>query len=451
MATYPKKDDKNLPIPPNVLKNVLSSAWARLLMYDDASSSQKSRYQLTRRWAIFLWFSAAFFAVIKGVFDFVEIAGKPRGELLEGFLQFLLVIIPAAGVAVMSWGIQFANSVAWIEYRTSAEKIRSQIYLFRTKSADYYNKTPEERRDRLLASLNQADRLIPEGIGLPSNLLLPQDPKVAAQLKGKADTEASAISREDGFFTELTVEEYIEVRVKKQIDWYTGRVSKDMGGMERYQMLALAIAGTGTILAALGHGIEAFVAITTASGIAISMWSNIRMFGATYFIFRQTANDLQDELDRWNALEADKRTDERGRLFIEVAEKIFLRENEEWRKQSIQMQTANEQTLLKNMQMSGVKLPPVPGSQEAVAAAQKLTEEKPPTSPRETTPKSVVDGPTGLEPANKPLLDSSDDSKPDDKPPMNSSDDSKPADEKSGNGANGSTKGILENDQQTKI
>jgi SMODS and SLOG-associating 2TM effector domain 1 len=405
MATNEKKDTKAASKTPNPYENVLRSAWARLLMYDDASSSQKQRYQLTRRWAILLWFSASFIAIIKAVFDFEVIAGVQRGRILEGFLQLLLVMIPAAGVAVMSWGIQFANSVAWIEYRTSAEKIRSQIYLFRTSSSDYYNLTPEQQHDRLLSAVNEADRLIPEGIGLPSNLLLPQDPKVAGTLNKKADDEASAIARADGFFTQMTVDEYIEMRVKNQIGWYTGRVSKDMKSMERYQMVALGVAGLGTVLAALGYGIEAFVALTTAAGIAVAMWSNIRMFGATYFIFRQTANDLQDELDRWNALDPIKRTPEGARSFIETAEKIFLRENEEWRKQSIQMQTANEQTLLKNMQMSGVKLPPVPGSQEAVTAARKELNELPPTPPGEVTPDSIVDGAKGIEPIGEPILD----------------------------------------------
>ncbi len=339
------------------------AAWRRFLDYDVASSNQKSLHQRIRRWIIVLALLTSAGAVIS-----IYAGGMPfLVDLVQQPLRIALIIMPIASVALMNYAAQFSTSTGWVEYRVSAEMIRSQIYLYRMNIPPYRGLDTYEKRAKLLEEVAGIDDWMRK-----HNIPMPQmqnltDEQVIDRVDNKTEGE-----RDDGFCP-VNIQQYLDWRINYQINWYTDKIEKDYKTMRQNRLLALGIASAGSVLAGIGGGLEGLVGITTAMGVALTTYSDVQMYGRTYRLYHEAAFDLKRLLNNWYTLppsEHEARTDE----FIIGFEKVFDTERRRWREDTIRAQISTEQAIYSQVQQ-------VAGSQ-----ADSLLKQ-------ETTPAAILDRP----------------------------------------------------------
>jgi hypothetical protein len=319
----------------------LIAAWRRFLDYDRVSSQQKRDYQKLRGYVITLGLFTSAGAVFSGYVGQIPWIGNE----MQNFLRLALIIMPIISVAMMNYASQFASSTAWVEYRVGAEKIRSQIYLYRLKAGGYGGLTSQAAQQKLLDSIQEFDQKIDEqGSTLP--YMGTVDDTIYEQIAAKTDDPA-----EDKGTTPITVEQYLKWRVRPQINWYIHKIQNDYSKLQRERILALVVAGAGSVISGLNLGLESLVAVTTAMGVSLTLLSETRMYGATYGIFHYTAGRLQIEMNRWEILTDQQKTDPMMQIeLVTRIEDVFDDERELWRAQAVQAQSTTDQAISSQIQ-----------------------------------------------------------------------------------------------------
>jgi hypothetical protein len=311
----------------------LQAAWRRFIDYDRASDKEKKDATSIRRWVMMLGLAASCFAVVITFKDTNSIIG-----FLADALHWVLVLIPISMSVLMAYAMQFAPSLAWLSFRTGAELIRREIYLYRMTAGDYLGKTEEQQRQLLL------DRLI------AANAEVGKMGAVAPYLQSLDNLTKLVQSKtnhpEDNGFSAMTAKHYIERRVLHQRDWYIRRSLSDYQKLKLWRVMILVIGGAGTFLAA-AHA-EPFVAVTTALGTAMASYMELKMYGQTFPIYHPAADMVQIELDKWSILPVDRK-DEPAEIsgFVKRVEDIFQSERDQWARQAIRSQTNIDQSLMK--------------------------------------------------------------------------------------------------------
>lgn len=327
------------PRPPQI-DPALQAAWRRFLNYSDVSTRQKKLYRRLRQSIIVIAFSASALAVLSA-FTFLKDI-----EFLSGAIRIMLIILPIAGVGVMTYATQFAAGTTWIEYRVSAERIRSNIYLFRLQAGNYYNKPIGEQRRLLLNAVETADDRIETDKTVPYLKILNRD--VTEYIDGETQHP-----NDDGI-SPITIQEYLDYRVKPQFSWYVNRIRKDYKRMQQWRITSLVIAGLGSALAGIGGDLVSLVAVTTALGASVSLWMELRMHGYTYNIYHWAAMSIQESLNDWDILSDEQKTDsDTQSVLVDKIENIFWDESKRWRDQAIQAQSSSEEQLFANLSLEG--------------------------------------------------------------------------------------------------
>jgi hypothetical protein len=319
----------------------LTAAWRRFLDYDRVSSQQKRDYQNLRGYVIALGLFTSAGAV------FSSYAGQipSIGVELQNILRIILVIMPIISVALMNYASQFASSTAWVEYRVGAEKIRSQIYLYRFKAGIYKGLSAQQAQKTLLDAIQAADQRIDE-----ENATLPYMDIVNDTIYEKIAKKTGSES-DTGMSMAPSADDYIEWRMRPQINWYIEKIQGDYSKLQRERVQALVVAGAGSVISGLALGLEPLVAVTTAMGVALMLRSDTRMYGATYGIFHYTAGRLQLEMNRWEILSEKQKSDSAQQTeLVTRVEQIFDDERELWRAQAVQSQSSSDQAISTQIQ-----------------------------------------------------------------------------------------------------
>ncbi|GAB1421376.1 hypothetical protein MASR2M15_15360 [Anaerolineales bacterium] len=370
----------------------LAAAWRRMIDYDKVALQQKRDFSSVRSWvislslltsaggvmatflsdvqnaqtlfAVFLIMAAigAIFAVyliwhltgrnllyhsIAILMVAAFIIALNQMSWLSGFLRAALIIMPIASVALLNFASQYATSSAWIEYRYNAELIRTQIYLYRTRSGPYFGKEGEARQEELLYAVAQIDGRLND---LKNFQALPFVQTQTEELDKAIEEHAKRSSNgEDLGMHVLDPRKYLEWRLRDQLSWYINKVKNDYKFARRERIASLAVAGLGSLLVALDADFAGLVAITTAAGIALSQWSEIRMHGATYANFHRTALQLQNKQAEYSVRYADNPSPEMVSNFIQEIEAIFANEQVEWRKQAMERLMNTDQSIMSTL------------------------------------------------------------------------------------------------------
>lgn len=312
----------------------LQAAWMRFLDFDRASIRQKRQQYRIRVPIILLMFLASVLAVAITYSDTVKVIDD-----LHGVLRGALILVPLAAAGLLAYAYQFSPSLSWITYRLGAEEIRQQIYLYRMQAGPYTSKDLEGQQRLLLDQVQDASAHVHE-IGAPVPYL---------QLNFTTEpVKAPTDSPEDDGYSALSGDNYVRLRVIPQTEWYLRALRDNYTKLRRWRIAILVVAGASSALAALGG--EPWVAVTTALGMAFSQYIDLRMYGHTYANYHHTAGRLIDEVSEWQILPGAKRQDVAVLSpFVDRIERIFEDERNNWMRQAVQAQTANEQAIMKQL------------------------------------------------------------------------------------------------------
>lgn len=320
----------------------LLAAWRRFLDYDKISSDQKRTYVRIRSWVIVFVLLTSTFAVISAYKS-----DYPIFIHITNFLRLLLIVMPIASIALINYASQFASSTAWVEYRVSAEAIRSEIYLYRAQVGDYAGKSLYERQQLLLKRIDEADnRMSQQNAALPYMQPV-DDAKIGAEIQSKTQV------KEDDGLSPITPDRYIAWRAEPQMNWYIDKIRDDYRNMRRSSLMALVVGGTGSAIAALVPEHTGLVAITTAMGVALAQYSGVRMYGATYGVFHNSASKIQNNLNLWEIRPNELRTTQAAADIVSQIEGVLGEEREAWGAQALETQTTSEQTIYQSLAAKG--------------------------------------------------------------------------------------------------
>lgn len=308
---------------------------------------------------------------------------------LQNALGIIILSLPIIGLNVLNYTELYAGPTTWIQYRVAAEKIRSNIYLYRTKTEkaciedsttqnppesttpkpiQSYSYTKESERDIKLASiLSQVTDEIPQKVPYTRNNGQPEnvDDEIGEEDAKKLIKPALEYSAEgDDGLGDLVDDEkfkiYIKTRVHKQIDWYRDRVEKDYLRSKRYTQYAMIITTLGSVLgialSVIDPRLVGLVAIANAISVALTSWTNVTMIGKTYNIYNTTWQRLDNTLTEWRAVE-NRLTDkiEGRRIFIAEVECILMTELSEWSKTAMEIQVSNDRSMRNNLAKEDIK------------------------------------------------------------------------------------------------
>lgn len=341
---------------------VLLAAWRRLFYYDRISYHEKRKFVNLRKVVIGISLLATLTSV--AVLLFGDLAVPVRN-----MVAFLSISLPIIALAVMQFINRYAAPTTWIQYRYAAEKLRSNIYLYRAGAGEYSIEV--HKRDDLLAQrVKESIQLITQTVPQPLRNRRERTghsfEKVSLDITVKEATEeiilALKTSRNDDGFRPLDMKEYVQFRLHDQMAWYIYAVSKYYRVTQRYSIYTLTVTTIGSIigvlLASQPEQIRwvGLVAIANALNVALNNWANMLMFGDTYQIFDDTIRKLKDHDMVWQGLSnnpdiiGNTDTFNQARLrFIEETEQILMHELQTWCDVATEVQLANDQIMMKNI------------------------------------------------------------------------------------------------------
>lgn len=343
---------------------VLLMAWRRLMYYDRISFNEKDNFIKLRKTVILLTFFGSLASISAMLFDML-------GNEALSFIGLLALALPIIALAVMQYTARYAAPTTWIQYRYAAEKIRSNIYLYRTRTG-IYNTDPAKRDNLLQKAVREAGKIITNSVPLDKQAV---DRRLAQTQAEKLDATTPADKTpyeqaldeirpalrysggDDGFMLPLDIEQYIKTRVHHQRDWYRDQVQKDYIGAKRLSMVSLSITALGSV-AGLALGSQqvqwvGLVAVANALSASVNAWGNARMFGKTYGIYDRTARLLEEVEGDWYAYQNDpefvSNYSQYLNDFVQQVEAILMGELDSWYSIATETQLTNDQVLVSNI------------------------------------------------------------------------------------------------------
>jgi hypothetical protein len=263
---------------------ILEIAWTRYATVDDAARRRIRGFYQIRRVSIWISVLAIFFVFLNTLFF------EGRGDFFGLVFKMFFVAIPIVASISVAFAGRYYSDGSWLLMRAGAEKIRRDIYLYRT----IWNKT--QRGARLQYSLETIQRQLFQNLGGDSSFK-PYNGTIPPFYNPKGRWG-------DPGFHDLNGEEYFRYRVEDQLNWHNKRVNTYQTERSRIFIYLVGMGGAGSILAAIGAELSIFVALTSAITLALLAWQelttiDIRAYG-------RVITGLTAIYDHWQNLEPEQ-------------------------------------------------------------------------------------------------------------------------------------------------
>jgi hypothetical protein len=281
----------------------LENVWADYRRCAARSRALKRRLDAIRLWALALFIGGAALGVLS--------AQLPLPDALAKALALLSAAAIALSAYLTAQALDAGLERGWIEARAVAEALKSDAYRFLAKAPPYEAADASERlaetaralrlRLRLgeFAHIGEAERLA----DLPRNWLGPG--------------------------------EYVQQRVRDQIDYFERRAAEHARNAQKLKLLTIALGAIGVLLAAArgvypqAGALAAWVGVvgTVSGAITTYLFANRLLFLAASY--ETTALRLSFALEDWSRVPKAGQAAAIG-PFVGKVEDILLLENKQW-------------------------------------------------------------------------------------------------------------------------
>ena len=268
---------------------ILNIAWTRFAHLDAAATRRTRAFFRIRRWIILLGVVATLFAIVTQTFF------SDSESLVSLIVRLFFIATPVIASILAAFATKFYSNGSWLVYRSGAEEILKEIYLYRTilhknKSRRSYleNRLAEIQRE-LYRSLSGEFAFEPYNGSIP--------PHYNSQDEGS-----------DPGFNDLTGEEYFRYRLEHQLSWHNGRVNQYKAERRRMTIFILTAGGLGSVLATGIGGLSLWVALTASITAALIGWQELRDIDSRIRNFSKVVMELTILYDHWHNLEPEERS-----------------------------------------------------------------------------------------------------------------------------------------------
>jgi SLOG in TRPM, prokaryote/SMODS and SLOG-associating 2TM effector domain 1/Protein of unknown function (DUF4231) len=287
---------------------VLRSAWQDFAAYDQQAA------QLRR---VFTRFQGSILAL--GVL--ATLLALVYDETHARALHWLVVAAPIVASVLIAVAARHAAGQRWVLLRGAAETIKAEIFRYRTSASPYNVPAGPARRPAQML----ADR-----VGAVQSRLM-QTEVSSNELKayaGPLPPEMYGAGHDDDGLSPLDAGRYLSIRLRDQLAFYRGRARRMSRRRGQLQLLAIAVGGAGTLLAATGRDI--WVGLTGGIAAASLAYLSYLQVDNTIVIYNQSAAKLSDLEVQWQALSPAERDAAAFEKLVTSAEDVLAAENAGW-------------------------------------------------------------------------------------------------------------------------
>jgi hypothetical protein len=294
---------------------ILEIAWLRHADLDLAANRRTKAFYDIRKLIAWLGVLATLFAILtqKRLFPNDPVAR----DIAEGGIKVLFIATPVLASIFAAFATKFYSNGAWLIYRAGAEEIKKEIYFYRT-----IQPKDKTRRDELERRLGEIQRQLFRSLGgefafegyrgpLPSNY-------------NKNDPNS------DPGFHDLSGDEYVNYRLKHQLDWHNNKINLRKGERRWMTIYILVAGGLGALLAALGGQLALWVAFTASITAALLGWQELRKADEIIKNYSKVVMELTIIYNHWQNLEPEERTAAEFELMVRSCERVLGAQNREY-------------------------------------------------------------------------------------------------------------------------
>jgi len=285
----------------------LKLAWERHRLYDANASSTQTNFKRLQMAILSLGVLVTLLALAKTYF-FPPLPETPKETgtaIAIDLLGYVIIIIPITTAMLLALASRFKWGQKWVLLRAAAEAVKREFFRYWTGTGIYSaSQTTETSRQRRLAQEleNIAQKLQQTEVNLPA--LLPSGKGSVFPLP-PVELQTSI---KDGFSL-LSPEGYLKLRLEDQLQYYGHRAAALDKKMRWLYRLIYFSGGLGTLLAAIGNGIELWVAATTSVAGAFTSYLGYMQVETNLMKYNHATVNLDNVRAWWTALSAQERSD----------------------------------------------------------------------------------------------------------------------------------------------
>ncbi len=290
--------------PSDLPKGTIWLVWAEYRQWAEMARTLKARQKRARLIAALSGLAGAFFGALSGA-TFVEDDFKRLSA--GGGALFLLI--------ATYWGrevIKPERELFWARARSLAEALKRETWLSLLRVPPYEAEDAPARLQKRAEEL----RL---NTGLER-----RESNTAETARGELPKAES-------------VSDYLELRLKDQIEWYGRRADEYLRTVVRWNRIALglgllaAILGGWRVLPVDAPAVAVWIPVITTATAAVAAYLHAGRFEPLIGAYQDTQRQLRYRLALWEDLPAEQKTREKQGQFIRDCEDIMAAENEAWR------------------------------------------------------------------------------------------------------------------------
>lgn len=329
-------------------ETLLKLAWERFALYDLNATRQQKAYMPLKNWPLILGIVSTFLVIMHQILfahDPHTISLTwPFGSanfwavVLKDLFHVIIITIPILISGILAAETRIKPGSKWIFLRDAAELTKRAIYHLRVfQKLDQENVVQDTRSPELARVLRRIKNRVPtrdtEMVDLMeqiNNRLMQSEVKESALLpySGPIPPVVYGAAGKDDGFSPLSPDEYINIIVNDQINFYRSRTNQKEGQLVFYQVLIWVFGGLGTLLAAFGEPI--WLPLTTAFVTAFTAWLDYQKVQETLIKYNHAETRLSNILFWWKSLGTDASLPENIIRLIDQVEDTLEGEVKGW-------------------------------------------------------------------------------------------------------------------------
>ncbi len=290
---------------------ILQIAWTRYAHLASTARKRTAAFYSIRRWILALGVIATLFAIV------TETYFSNTQSVLGLIVKVVFVITPVLASVLAAFSSKFYANGHWLVYRSGAEEIKKEIYLYRTilqknlQARVYLERRLGEIQRNLYQTLSGEFAYEPYNGPIPPHYN-PNDPD------------------SDPGYNDLTGEEYFKYRVEDQLDWHNRSILRHKRERRQMTLFILIAGGLGAVFAAWGGPLSIWVAFTASITTALIGWQELRNLDKSIGNYSKVVMELTILYDHWINLEPEERTVPEFYKMVHACENILWSQNQEY-------------------------------------------------------------------------------------------------------------------------
>jgi len=284
---------------------ILKTCWQRYAEFKMNAQQHAKRRLFMRRVAVGL----ALVAVTLAVLVDTEIYLQASPIIAETF-RFLLIFILIADFIFLALAIGLQQNESALSLRAAAEEIRKEIYLYRTimqwhDDRDHWLSQRVAKIKRDLADSFGGDLALKPYAGPVPPAYDPNDPG------------------SDPGLTRLLPNDYLRYRLETQLKYYAHKIMQPQQDRLYLYIGLFVTGGLSLLLAALGSGLTAWVAVAIFAAAALMNWFDPNQLETKISSYNQLILGLQTIKDYWQGLTKQEQTGEEFFKVVLATERVI--------------------------------------------------------------------------------------------------------------------------------